>query len=116
MKVLIAALALASTPALANWVSVTSTAEAHVFANTQVRVHDGKPALWVRFDKRAGDGSTVLLMEFDCRAQSYRRVSFTQYAKAQAQGAVLSTSAEASAWRAAAPDTAPAILLPSVCP
>ena len=116
MKVLIAALALASAPALANWVSITSTPEDHVFANTQVRVHDGKPALWVRTDSRTGNGSVVMLMEFDCRARATRMISFTRYSMARGQGSVVSSSAAGGAWIPAPPGTAAEELVRSVCP
>jgi len=103
MRYLVLLLMVFALPASAKWVKISENEEATLyFDQSRLKKTENFPRVWHLQDlkkiEKNGALSRLMLIEFDCKGDRYRFLSFSEYAQSMAQGNRLSSTSYTSEW------------------
>ena len=118
-----ALLAIASSPAMAEWVSVGDADNAEVFVDRSSIVHSGDNAtMWSVYALKtpgSANGKAYVSLkrqdEFDCKGSRMRGVQISAHPQPMGEGPAVASEKGTAAWTAVTPDSLSEMLLKTAC-
>lgn len=119
-KLILVCFLLFANSAWAVWLKIGESEATTIYGDpNSVRVDGPLRKAWAIEDRktRNSDGSMSVRMryEMNCKTEAIRVLSASTYSESQAEGKIIASSDEATAWKPAAPNTTEAVILRSFC-
>jgi hypothetical protein len=119
-KLILVGLLLFANSAWAVWLKIGESEASIIYGDpNSVRIDGPKRKAWAIEDRKArsADGSISLRIryEMNCNTEAVRVLSVSTYSELMAEGKILTSIDEATAWKSAAPNTPEQVVLKAFC-